>query len=461
MQLAKLVKTARIVTIEGVLGIGKSALAKQFAHCYGGFFVGGVFWVNCSKPGGITSDWIRCAEAIGIESPPISSGETNIGDIAYKVRQEWEHAYPCLLIFDQCDVDQNRVMDLLPNTDHTRILITCNNDEYFRNNHPSVQSLRLKGLSFDESVELLRGYRSDLPASACEDICRKCGSEPAVLVNAAKYLRSQRSNIEEYLAKISFSALEEADQKVFESYKVNLGVLKDDMAGQELALMVLIRIACFAPNAAIPWDLIFAVTKDCVKATNNTGDARRSVRQSVSKIKDLGLADTEKDGSVVIPWIVQEVIFQEKAGPLSEAQLAVSKVVVYEACNRLSAPKDLTNWEPHLIHITDRACELKHEHAIELLHVCNHFLEAVGKVEEALEYSLQELTFLEERVAQSEEIAEAYSRIGHLFGRLEDFDKAVEYTEEALRIDRSRYGDGRSSVARDFEHSGKYRSRES
>ena len=48
------------VAITGIGGLGKSQLASQFAHLYGQFFAGGIFWLSLAESSSASAEVIAC-----------------------------------------------------------------------------------------------------------------------------------------------------------------------------------------------------------------------------------------------------------------------------------------------------------------------------------------------------------------------------------------------------------------
>jgi hypothetical protein len=68
VQGAALGQTAAV--LPGLGGLGKSTLANEFAHRYGAFFPGGVFWLHATDEAAINGDLVQCGLALGLQPWP-------------------------------------------------------------------------------------------------------------------------------------------------------------------------------------------------------------------------------------------------------------------------------------------------------------------------------------------------------------------------------------------------------
>lgn len=92
--------------VSGLGGIGKTQLAVEFACCYGRFFAGGVYWLNCTNPISIPAEVAVIGGKGGMGLYQDVENLT-LEEQVRLVKQAWQEPTPRLLIFDNCDGDQS------------------------------------------------------------------------------------------------------------------------------------------------------------------------------------------------------------------------------------------------------------------------------------------------------------------------------------------------------------------
>jgi len=130
--LATVLKAGEAVAVGAVTGIGgmgKTQLASEFAHRYGRYFAGGVFWVSFAAPPMVESAIAACGD-LGTEGlraagmPAALDWEwPDVPRRATLVRQGWAGPLPRLLIFDNLE-DPALLREWRPTAGGSRVLVT-------------------------------------------------------------------------------------------------------------------------------------------------------------------------------------------------------------------------------------------------------------------------------------------------------------------------------------------------
>jgi len=110
------------VVVSGLGGVGKPQLAGEFAHRYGRYFLGGVYWLNLSDPASIAEEVARCGGMEGMDL----RGDFHLLPLEERfgaVMAQWHSELPRLLVLDDC-ADGRTLEASRPTAGGCRVLVT-------------------------------------------------------------------------------------------------------------------------------------------------------------------------------------------------------------------------------------------------------------------------------------------------------------------------------------------------
>ncbi|MDC0771085.1 tetratricopeptide repeat protein [Streptomyces sp. HD] len=181
-------------------GIGKTALAVEAAHraCAEGWFPGGTLFVDLRgyDDDPVTADQAVLAllDAMGVQGAELPQEAARQYDVYRRLLSERRNR--TLLILDNVS-DPSQFRDLLPGTDHHRVLITSRD----RPDSLPVRLIDVEALARDDSVALVthalhaadeRDDRPEREPQALRELAELCGHLPLALHIAAAMLRRRR-----------------------------------------------------------------------------------------------------------------------------------------------------------------------------------------------------------------------------------------------------------------------------
>jgi len=398
------VAIGQIAAATGLGGIGKTQLASEFAHRYGSYFAGGVFWLNFADPQVIPAEIAACGGVIGMD---LSSdfGALPLADQVRLVLSAWQSPLPRLLIFDNCE-DERLLAQWRPPTGGARVLITSRRAHW--NADLGVQALPLDVLARPESITLLCRHRSGLSDNQANAIADELGDLPLALHLAGSFLATYRhapfGAPAAYLEALRAAGLEhismtEEDKTlttghakhVGQTFALSYARLDADDLTDALALALLARAACFAPGETIPRALLLAT----LALPDDDVAAQRRAEDSIARLTALGLLDEEAAGDLRLHRLL--VTFVRGTLHDDAAQAAVEETVLDEArrLNQAGYPAPLLAWQPHLRHITDTTFTRTDERAAGLCNELGHHLWMIGEYPGARPYYERALTIRE------------------------------------------------------------------
>ncbi len=138
--------------LTGPCGIGKTRLAIEFAHRFGRFFHGGVFWVSFASAEAVPAGMAVCGAGMNLHP---RFDRLSVDDQAQLVMQAWGNHSDRLLIFDGCE-DEALLNRWLPQRGASRVLVTSQRATWEQ--RIGLALLPLGALSRAQSVELLRKH---------------------------------------------------------------------------------------------------------------------------------------------------------------------------------------------------------------------------------------------------------------------------------------------------------------
>ena len=434
--------------VTGLGGLGKTQLAAEFAHRYGRYFAGGVFWLNCSKPEDLAGQVARCGGAGGLALREDFDKLNQPQQVAL-VQANWSSALPRLLIFDHCE-DQGVLERWRPTSGGARVLMTSLKTNWAHS--LNVQVSPLGPLTPGESVALLRKHRPELAEDDRElaAIAETLGYLPLALHLAGSYLERYRYSAAGrpgvYLAELrrgdllAHTSLVGGDYSptghelhVANTFALSWGKLEPANQLDALTRKALVHSSCFAVGEPIPRELL----KASLGVTGDDPERDRLVEDALGRALELGLLEERTDGALALHRLLSVFVRREATTDVPSALDAIELAVFTAAAklNQEGYPAPLRAWQGHLRVIADGAAARGSAHAGRLLNELGSHLRMVAEYAGA-RAAFERALAIDEKVYGPEHpsVATDVNNLGGVLRALGDLAGARAAFERALAI---------------------------
>lgn len=449
-----LVKT---VCVSGVGGVGKTQLAGEFAHRYGQFFRGGVYWLNLSNPGAAAEEIAGCGGA-GAMDLRGDFDRLPLEDQVWAVKAEWLNELPRLLVLDNCE-DASSLRACRPTSGGCRVLLTSRGA--FGDPALAVVALELEVLDRGQSVQLLRNRCPgvELVESDLEAVAEELGYLPLALDLAGRYLYEYRALISpsEYVEElravepVNHPSLRQSEGysptdhelDVGRTFVVSYQRLDREDPTDRLAIRLLARTARFAPGEPIGRNLLLATLEDTDESEERPEEVPDAYRRAdaLQRLTGLGLLEESEAGLVRMHRLVASFVRREVKD--SGAQESVERAVANAALDlaRSGQPVRLTALLPHVRQATEGARNRDDESSYVIRFALGSALYQLGSYAEAVPYLESVVTYNSARLGatawrtmrQRNDLGAAMKRAGDLDGALGVYEPLLEDRRNELR----------------------------
>ncbi|MBX7169259.1 MAG: TIR domain-containing protein, partial [Pirellulales bacterium] len=458
-------KVAAITAVQGIGGIGKTALAFRYAQTFADHYPGGRFLVEAERLSDLRLVLVRLAPDLGLR---FSEAEQRDDDLAAaRVRTELERRGRTLLVLDNVDrpelLDARQRQRFLPGGDRLHVLVTTRLEE------DAIQAAGLDCVPIDplpdtDAIEMLHRHRAihgDDEWKAALRIVHLLGGHALALEVVAVYLWrhpdvSYRGYLERLETEGVFAALSGtgADRAVkLSEHLVKLigPLLEPTLAGLETpdaapALRALEYAALLPPDAvALPWirALVAADFPNELASRSGYADPWQQIERRLSGLRLW--TRKEDDRLARVHRIVQEVVRARMPADRGAVQQEALALVVRIRAAALENAARLGDFAWEAEPLRDYVLARPRVDNANVLGVANAIctpLQHLGRLGDAATVARAAVACGErilaadpDNAAAQRDLSVSYSKLGDVSVAQGDLAGAKRYFEQSLNID--------------------------
>ena len=440
-----------VAAFSGMGGIGKTQLAAEFAHRYGQFFYGGVFWLDFSDPIAIQTEIAACS---GLDE------KIPVEERVNATLSDWISPIPRLIVFDNCE-DKSLVIQWRPPTGCSRVIVTSREGVW--GPELGIKHLPLVTLTRPQSLELLHHFREDLPLGDPDlnEIANELGDLPLALHMAGSYLNTYRHEMSpaQYLAEIrkvnplQHESLQKADFSptghdlhVGKTFAISINRL-DENDKDQLALKIMDHAACFAPGVWIPREVLKSSLAEAIEGKTFAG--------GIHQLVGLGLVEENESGDIWMHRLVAGYIQAVRETQKIWKDVEEAVIIAANIANNSGFPTRMSPIYSHLSHLLKNFSEKEDKNTAGLAINMGFYLQSIADYSRAKPYYEQALAIRKKALGEEHpDTARSLNNLGGLLDSMGDLPGAKPYYEQALAIYKKALGEEHPDTATSLNNLG-------